>query len=164
MICATGTAGIDAGSIAVPDVGTATPPPFDQRPPASERSLVAGTTLGSIEFTFDAAKSASYVQDIRETDQRYTDRGTSHPGFLARLCNTVLSRNVVLGPWIHVGTDAHHLGVLHDGEPAEVRARVADERGHKGHRFVDLDVVILGDGEPVYSAFHTAIWQPRAAA
>jgi len=162
--CATGSAGIYAGSVAVPDVDAGTPPPFDQRPPASAASLEVGSTLGSIEFTFDAAKSAAYLGDIRETDPRYLERGISHPGFLARLCNTVLSRNVVLGPWIHVGTDAHHLGVLTDGDPAEVRARVTDEREHKGHRFVDLDVVILGRGEPIYSAFHTAIWQPRSVA
>ncbi len=38
---------------------------------------------------------------------------------------------------------------------------MVDEREHKGHRFVDLDVEITADGRPVWSGFHTAIWQPR---
>jgi hypothetical protein len=42
-----------------------------------------------------------------------------------------------------------------------VRGAVVDEREHKGHRFVDLDVEITADGRPAWSAFHTAIWKPR---
>jgi hypothetical protein len=38
---------------------------------------------------------------------------------------------------------------------------VTDEREHKGHRFVDLDVEITADGQPAWSAQHTAIWRPR---
>ena len=73
----------------------------------------------------------------------------------------MLSSSVRLGPWIHVSTSARHRGLVRDGEDIEVRGVVTDEREHKGHRFVDLDVEITADGRPVWSAAHTAIWQPR---
>ena len=87
-----------------------------------------------------------------------------HPGFLARQANGVLFRNVVLGPWIHVSTRATHRGIVRHGDEIEVRGRVADEYERKGHRFVDLDVEVTANGSPVWSAFHTAIWRPRASA
>ena len=61
----------------------------------------------------------------------------------------MLSSSVRLGPWIHVSTRAHHRGIVRDGELVEVRGVVTDEREHKGHRFVDLDVEITADGRPV---------------
>jgi hypothetical protein len=39
---------------------------------------------------------------------------------------------------------------------------VVAEYERKGHRFVDLDVEAMANGVPVWSAFHTAIWQPRS--
>ncbi len=133
----------------------------DPVPPATAAGLAPGTTLGTLRFTYRQGPAAQYLDDVRETSPIYVDGAVSHPGFLARQANYVLSSTVRLGPWIHVSTRAHHRGLVHDGEQVEVRGRVADEREHKGHRFVDLDVEITADGRPVWSAFHTAIWQPR---
>lgn len=60
-----------------------------------------------------------------------------------------------------MSTRAHHRGLVRDGDLVEVRGVVVDEREHKGHRFVDLDVEITADGRPVWSAFHAAVWRPR---
>lgn len=131
-------------------------------PPAGSDTLAVGTVLPTLRFTFDGWKAARYLGEIRETSELFDGGAVCHPGFLARCANMVLHRNVVLGPWIHVGTQAWHRGVARDGAELETRAVVAAEYERAGHRFVDLDVEIAADGVPVWSAFHTAIWQPRS--
>jgi hypothetical protein len=103
-----------------------------------------------------------YLAEVRDDHDLYEGGSLCHPGFLARQANAVLHLNVQLGPWIHVGTRAHHRGLVRDGDKLEVRGRVAAEYERKGHRFVDLDVEVASNGVAVWSAYHTAIWQPRA--
>jgi len=43
------------------------------------------------------------------------------------------------------------------------RALVTGEWDHKGHRFVELDVLHLAGGRPVARTAHTAIYIPRGA-
>lgn len=144
---------------AVVDIPTASVP--EPIPLASAESLTPGTTLGTLFLHHRQGPAVQYLDDVRETSPLYEGGAVCHPGFLARQANHVLSTSVRLGPWIHVSTRAHHRGVVGDGAVLEVRGRVVDEREHKGHRFVDLDVEITADGRPVWSALHTAIWQPR---
>ena len=134
----------------------------DPVPPAAPDLLAPGTVLGTLVFHHRAEPARQYLADVRETSPLYEDGEVCHPGFLARQANYVLSSSVRLGPWIHVSTRAQHRGVVRAGELIEVRGVVVDEREHKGHRFVDLDVEITADGRPAWSAFHTAIWKPRA--
>jgi acyl dehydratase len=55
-----------------------------------------------------------------------------------------------------------HLGLVHDGDLVSTRARVVETTERKGHKFVDLDVLIVnGDEEPVLRARHVAIYEPR---
>lgn len=133
----------------------------DPVPPAAAELLAPGTALGTLRFHHRQGPARQYLDDVREDSPVYEAGATAHPGFLARQANYVLSSSVRLGPWIHVSTRAQHRGLVRDGELVEVRGRVVDEREHKGHRFVDLDVEVTADGRPVWSAFHTAIWQPR---
>src|SRR5690606_31728933 len=107
-------------------------------------------------------EAAVHLDDVRETSDVYDGGAIGHPGFLARQANSVLHGSVTLGPWIHVGTRAHHRGLVRDGDQVEVRGRVVDEYERKGHRFVDLDVEITANAAAVWSARHTAIWMPRA--
>jgi hypothetical protein len=130
---------------------------------ASAENLATGTVLGTLEFDYHGALAAPYLRNIRETSDLYGDGAIAHPGFLARQANHVLARNVVLGPWIHVGTTATHSGLVRDGDAIEVRCVVVDEREHKAHRLVDLDVEIRADDQPVWTAHHTAIWRPASA-
>ncbi len=85
----------------------------------------------------------------------------AHPAWLLRDANWVLSRSVRLGPWIHVESDAQHLGVVRDGDEVGCRALVTREWEHKGHRFVELDVLHLAGDRPVMRVTHTAIHTPR---
>ena len=76
----------------------------------------------------------------------------------------MLSTNVELGPWIHVESEVVHHGLVHHGELVSARARVAREWEHKGHRFVELEVVHLADDRLVASTRHVAIYRPRQVA
>jgi acyl dehydratase len=80
------------------------------------------------------------------------------PAWPARLGNAVLMANVELPPWIYVETRTRHLAAVRDGEPVEVRALVAGAWERRGHRFVDLDVLVLGEaGRSAAQLRHVAI-------
>lgn len=145
----------------VPPATTAAPA-FPDRPPASPDVLVADGPLGSYTTQIDAEQHAAYLRDIRDPDSPVTALGAVHPGWLLRQANYILSRNVTLGPWMHVGSLVDHLAPAPIGQPLEVRGFTRRAYEHKGHRFVLLAVVIYGpDGEPVCSVDHTAIYEPR---
>ena len=131
--------------------------------PASIDLLAPGTVLATLSFDYAGDLGASYLADIRESSPIYDGGAICHPGFLARQANYVLSRAVRLGPWIHVETTAWHRALVRSGDHVEVRGVVRDEYERKGHRFVELDVEITANGDPAWSAHHTAIWQPRVA-
>jgi hypothetical protein len=158
--CATGRASREPIDVTRPRPAAAPLP--EHRLPASPSSLRPGTVLGSLADVFDAGLAVSYLADVRETLPLYAS--VAHPGWLLRFANSILSRNVVLGPWIHVSSDVSLLGVLSHGEPVDVRAAVLDEFERKGHRFVTLDVTIDSDGRPIQRVIHTAIHTPRRLA
>jgi hypothetical protein len=101
------------------------------------------------------------VRDIRETDPIYAAEGLAHPGVLLRLCNLALRQNVVLPPWIHTGSRIENFGVARIGDELSARARVAANYERKGHRLVDLDVLLIANGRPVAKVLHTAIYRLR---
>jgi hypothetical protein len=137
------------------------PVPMEQRPPADEHSLAVGRALAIRPFVTDAAFAAHYLRDLRETDPLYADAGLVHPGFILRLCNWALLHNVVLGPWIHVGSRVRNFAAARIGQQLTVFARVTNNDVRKGHKFVDLDVLVRADGAPVAKVAHTAIYRPR---
>ena len=144
MVCATAQASRRPIEIDRP-LPEAAPLPAE-RPAASPASLHAGTVLGSITEVFNAALATSYLADVRESLPLFG--AVAHPGWLLRLANAVLARNVVLGPWIHVSSDVSLLGVVQDGERVTARAVVIDEFERRGHRFVTLDVALDSDDRP----------------
>jgi hypothetical protein len=130
-------------------------------PPASPLSLPAGTAFGLAPHGFHADKADAYLDDIREGLDVYRTERIAHPGWLVRDANYVLSANVRLGPWIHVESVTRHHALVHDGQVVETRALVTREWEHKGHRFVELDVAVLADGDVAHRITHTAIYAPR---
>ncbi|HEX4902884.1 MAG TPA: hypothetical protein VFV42_08750, partial [Acidimicrobiales bacterium] len=154
---AAGRASVDDDLPPVRSLPTADRP--DEVPPAAPELLAPGTVLGTLRYRHRA--DPAYLADVRDDSPLYEGGAVVHPGQLARQANYVLSSSVRLGPWIHVSTRAWHRGLVRDGDDIEVRGVVTDEREHKGHRFVDLDVEISANGRSVWSAAHTAIWQPR---
>jgi hypothetical protein len=163
LLCATGETWLPQ-AVAPPsgegDVA-AEPVELQQRPPADEHSLAVGRTLAIRPFRTDVAFGENYLHDLRETDPLYAVEGLVHPGFILRLCNWVLWHNVVLGPWIHVGSRVQNYAAARIGQELTAFGRVIGNDVRKGHKFVDLDVLVRADGAPVAQVAHTAIYRPR---
>jgi hypothetical protein len=160
---------VSSGTVILPEVAASPPDPADYpwaplpttKPPAAPEQLAAGQLLGSWDTTFRADSLAAYLADVREELDVYADRRIAHPAWVLRQANYILSGNVILGPWMHVGSRVTHHGTVSDGARVSCRGRVAEEYERKGHRFVELDVVVWADDRPVASIDHTAIYLPR---
>ncbi|MDP7380403.1 MAG: hypothetical protein QGF33_03460 [Alphaproteobacteria bacterium] len=161
-LCATGNAGMTEAPLApIADIAAVPLPAADDRPPASFDSLVADSVLGEVSFDASPAALAAYHQAVGEDLSLYGDGGPVHPGLLLRLANAALKDNVRLGPWIHVGSQARHRALAAPGARLTGRARVARTYRHKGHGFVDLDVIVADGATRVMEARHVAIFAPR---
>ena len=57
------------------------------------------------------------------------------------MANRCLSMTVRLGPWMHVGSTVRNLAAAHYGDDLAARGRVRRAYEHKGHLFVDIDVL-----------------------
>ena len=88
--------------------------------------------------------------------------GAVASGLLPRLFNWALMHNVVLGPWIHVGSTVDHFAAARVGDELTVRAKVTANYERKGHRFVELDGLVVANGKtPIARIAQTAIYRPR---
>jgi len=164
MLCATGTASLPDDAEPAPVVGSfpAPPAPPEDRPPADEASLAVGTALGIRPLLVTPEFAAGYLRDVRETDPIYLREGLVHPATILRVGNWVLSHNVVLGPWMHVGSTMRHFGLARVGDEITARGRVTANYDQKGHRFVEVEVLVIADGvTAVAHIAHTAIYRPR---
>jgi acyl dehydratase len=131
-----------------------------ERVPATEAALAALGPLRSWEATFHAEHTAAFLDEIDEDLALYRDGGPAHPGYLLLAANWIFGANVRLGPWMHVGSDVTNYGVVEDGDRVSTRGRVARLFERKGHRFVDLDLLMVAnDTRPVLHALHTAIYE-----
>lgn len=164
--CASGRAALADTAPSLPDL-TMFPatPARENRPPADEVSLPVGAWLGIRPLTLTPEFAASYLQKVRETDPIYAREGLAHPGLILRTGNWALSHNVVLGPWMHVGSTVQNLGLARIGDEITVRAAITANYEHKGHRFVELDALVLTNNRtPVARLTHVAIYRPRQVA
>jgi acyl dehydratase len=166
VVCATGRA-------ALPDMAAPPPSPDDfrkvpqrtARPAADETSLAAADWLGLEPYPITPEMAARYLADSHESAAIYQELGLVHPRDILRSCNFVISRNVVLGPWIHTGSEIRHFAAVPVGSTLSVCARVTGNYEHKGHRFVEVDALVLtGETVPVARISHTAIYRPRQVA
>jgi acyl dehydratase len=165
VVCASGRADLPSGlpEPPAPDLFRLVPQRAE-RPPADETSLAAGTWLGLDPYAVTPEMAARYLADSRESAAIYRDEGLVHPRDILRAGNFVISRNVVLGPWIHTGSRVRHLAAAKVGDRLSARGRVVNNYEHKGHRFVDVDVLVLANEViPVAQIAHNAIYRPRQA-
>ena len=164
-LCATGTASLPA---AAPRFSIADYPetaPVSERKPVSVTSYETGQWLGSMPRRWAHEAADEYLGEVRERDQIYAREGLGHPGLLQRVMNKVLVDNAILGPWIHVGSRMQLLSAARRGDELIARAKVTDNYEKKGHRFVELDALVVGNGTtPLAHCRHIAIYQPREQA
>ena len=164
-LCATGSASLPpaAPSFSLSDfVETAA---VGERKPVNAASYELGKWLGAVPRSWPADAAREYLADIRETEAIYAREGLGHPGLLPRVMNKVLVDNAILGPWIHVGTRMQLLSAARIGDELTARAKVTGNYDKKGHRFVELDALVVANGNtPLAHCQHIAIYQPREQA
>jgi hypothetical protein len=164
-LCASGTASLPASAPLVSISDFREVAAVAERLPVSENSYALGQWLGTAPRVWAGADAKAYLADIRETDPIYVNEDLGHPGLLQRVMNKVLVDNAILGPWIHVGSRMQLLAAARAGDVITARAKVTGNYEKKGHRFVELDALVVGGGTtPLAHCRHVAIYQPRAQA
>jgi acyl dehydratase len=164
-LCATGSTSLPSAVPAVALSDFRDVAPVAERQPVSSSSFVEGQWLGTASRAWPGATSAAYRADIRETDPIYAREGLGHPGLLQKVMNRLLVDNVILGPWIHVGSRMQILAPLQPDDEITARAKVTGTYEKKGHRFVELDALVVANGRtPLAHCHHVAIYQPREQA
>jgi acyl dehydratase len=164
--CATGRAGLP--DKVGPETDLAEFPSVavrSHRVAADEASLRVGDWLGMHPLTITPDYQAQDIADARETEPLYLRDGIVHPGTVLRCCNWALSHNVVLPAWMHMGSTVQHFGIARIDDTLNVRARVTKNYEHKGHKWVEIDaLVIANESRPIARVTHIAIYRPRQLA
>jgi acyl dehydratase len=164
-LCATGSASLPASapSFSIADFPETAAVP--ERKPVNAASYESGKWLGTLPRVWAGDAATEYLADVRERDPIYAREGLGHPGLLQRVMNKVLVDNAILGPWIHVGSRMQLLAAARSGDELTARARVTGNYEKKGHRFVELDALVVANGQtPLAHCWHIAIYQPREQA
>jgi acyl dehydratase len=163
-VCATGSASLPTSA---PKISLADYPATSavaQRKPVDAMSYETGKWLGVVPRAWAGTDATGYLTDVRETLPIYAQDKLGHPGLFQRVMNKVLVDNAILGPWIHVGSRMQLLAPAKTGDELTARAKVIANYDKKGHRFVELDALVLANGAPVAHCWHIAIYQPRQQA
>jgi hypothetical protein len=117
--------------------------------------------LGSIDAILTPEDADAYLDNVQDADELYTSGGLAHPGWLLTCANTVLKANVALGPWIHTASTIQSVRAARRDEAVRIRARTARSYAARSQRFLDLDIVLVGeDSAPLQYITHTAIVRP----
>jgi hypothetical protein len=164
-LCATGSASLtgQAPSFSLADYTEVAA--VTERKPVGPSSYEIDKWLGTIPRNWSGRAASDYLADIRETNAIYAQEGLCHPGLLQRVMNKVLVDNAILGPWIHVGSRMQLLATGKASDEITARAKVIGNYEKKGHRFVELDALVIANGKtPLAHCHHVAIYQPREQA
>jgi hypothetical protein len=166
-LCATGHASLPVAAPPPAAFAAAPMPPSPpaSRPPAGEATLAIGSWFAIHPFRVGGKDARQYLADVRETLLLYTEEGLVHPGTILHIANWALRHNVVLGPWMHVGSRIEHYAAAHIDDELSAKALVTGNYEKKGHRFVDLDVLVYASGtKPIARIAHVSIYRPRQLA
>jgi acyl dehydratase len=165
QLCATGSASLPAAAPSVSIADFSETPAVLERRPVNAVSYEVGKWLGTVPRAWAGEAAQEYLTDVREHDAIYVNEGLGHPGLLQKVMNRVLVDNAILGPWIHVGSRMQLLNAAKAGDELTARAKVTGNYEKKGHRFVELDALVVANGRtPLAHCKHIAIYQPREQA
>ena len=164
-VCASGSASLPASVPAFSLADFKAVSAVAERKPVDASSYEIGKWLGTAPRAWAGEAAKDYLAGVRETDPIYLREGLGHPGMLQRVMNRVLVDNAILGPWIHVGSRMQLLAAGRQGDEITARAKVTGNYEKKGHRFVELDALVVANGTtPLAHCWHIAIYQPREQA
>jgi acyl dehydratase len=166
VLCATGRADLPEGAPTTPNVADfKAVAARTHRAAADEQSLKVGDWLGMNPLTITPDYQTQDIADTRESDPLYLTDGIVHSGTVLRCCNWALSHNVILPAWMHMGSTVQNHGVARVGDTLNVRARVTKNYEHKGHKWVEIDaLVVANEVTPIARVTHIAIYRPRQLA
>jgi acyl dehydratase len=165
QLCATGSASLPSAPPPISISDFSETAAVVERKPVDQSSYQLGQWLGTAPRAWAGEAAQEYLRDVRESDPIYSAEGLGHPGLLQRVMNRVLVDNAILGPWIHVGSRMQLLTAARSGDQLTARAKVTGNYEKKGHRFVELDALLVANGRtPVAHCQHIAIYQPREQA
>jgi len=165
QLCATGIASLPASAPSVSISDFSEIAAVAERRPVNDSSYQLGKWLGTVPRAWAGEAAQEYLADVRESDPIYLVEGLGHPGLIQRVMNRVLVDNAILGPWIHVGSRMQLLTAARSGDELTARAKVTANYEKKGHRFVELDALVVANGRtPLAHCQHIAIYQPREQA
>ena len=85
-----------------------------------------------------------------------------HPVLTTVLGNRATIAGVVDGPWIHVRSRIHHLGLVRGGDVVTVESSLADRFDSRAGERAVLDVRLSVDGRPVAAVEHESIIRLRS--
>ena len=163
-LCVTGHAALPSDPIPPPAAfkpAAAAPPPAE-RPPADETTLAVGARFAINPFRVSDEYAEEYLRTVRETEPLYSRERLVHPGTILHIGNWALRHNVVLGPWMHVGSTVQHFAAARIGDELSAHAVVTANYERAGHRFVELDVLVYANqSTPIARLTHIAIYRPR---
>jgi hypothetical protein len=164
-LCVTGRAALPRERTALPPNFAEAPVPPTERPPADEKTLAIGTRLAINPFRVTDEYAEEYLRTVRETAPLYARENLVHPGTILHIGNWALRHYVTLGPWMHVGSTVQHFAAAHIGDELSASAVVTANYERKGHRFIELDVLVFaGQQTPIARIGHIAIYRPRQLA
>ncbi len=123
---------------------------------------VAGP-FGSVAEVLAVEQNQWYLDAIGEPLTLYRENSWAHPGMLLKAVHRLLTRNVVLGPWIHTASECTFLGVARLPALMTSHGRVTAVGRRGRHDEVRYDALVLADGEPVLHTRHTALYRLGAA-
>ncbi len=165
VLCATGRAALPATAPALDMNDFKVVAARANRVAADEQSMKVGDWLGMNPLTITREYQAQDIADTRETDPLYLREGIVHSGTVLRCCNWALTHNVILPAWMHMGSTVQYHGVALAGDSLNVRARVTKNYVHKGHKWVEIDaLVVANEVRPIARVTHIAIYLPRQLA
>jgi acyl dehydratase len=166
VLCATGRAALPETAAAAVDLSDfRSVPARSRRAAADEQTLKIGDWLGMNPLTVTQEYQTQDIADTRETGPIYLREGIVHSGTVLRCCNWALSHNVILPAWMHMGSTVQNLGAALVGDTLNVRARVTKNYEHKGHKWVEIDaLVVANEARPIARVTHIAIYRPRQLA
>jgi acyl dehydratase len=165
QLCATGSASLPGSVPPVSLSDFSEVAAVADRKPVNAASYELGKWLGTVPRAWAGEAAEGYLTDVRERDPIYLVEGLGHPGLLQRVMNRVLVDNAILGPWIHVGSRMQLLNTAKSGDELTARAKVTGNYEKKGHRFVELDALVVANGRtPLAHCQHIAIYQSRELA
>ena len=165
QLCATGSASLPETAPAISMAEYKEVAAVTERKPVNAASYEVDKWLGTVPRDWAGDAAREYLADIRESDPIYAQDGLGHPGLLQRVMNKVLVDNAILGPWIHVGSRMQLRSASRTGDVLTARAKVTGNYDKKGHRFVELDALVVANGKtPLAHCHHIAIYQPREQA